>query len=411
MGDGHKPPSEQYPQLYNFTKATVNKRLDDKGAWPENPLKLELEGAGIYQDFSGPAIGELETKGEIKRFTVDGHRYLTKATGSKDALSESTRIATNDFATGLQQQGRAFFAECIVYTCLCKIYTEVRDNIDLDILPKGNYTRKMRGYRGELDGLLELQHELFPIEVYNGYAYMNKKHDKMSEAKKMNSSDEPVSNPLIVGRLSSKGARRQLFKMNGAIIDAGKIFCIEGENKDFVEASKELNVRNHIETVPPIQASNTTLDGKSYHSKALDAQGHYEKIQPENIKEGIDGIPDPVVRRFRGGVHLLYVNTFYRRSDERLVREASLVIQEAYNRLLRRESGIDSSELLDQAWSDFDRRYRRLKDASARKEAIIDNAREITNRLEKEGVILRRNGKLYARASDHPHITLETSFS
>lgn len=404
------PPSQKQTVLHRFVQTAIRGRLAVSPAWPENPFKLSLELAGIYQDFSGPSISELEEQGDISRIEVNGIRYIAEPGDDPEGPTDEILQATKDLYTALENQNRAYFAECVTYVALSKVYEELRENIDIDVLPKGNYPRRFRGYRGELDGLLELRRELFPIEQYNGQKFMTDWHPKMDECEELSMEEEPVSNPLLVSRISSENARDIVFRMNGLIIDAGKIFACEEYHPDLEDTLETLNIRDHFEFLPKFETEDgVELDGRDYHQYARDVHGRYADITPLKMASASELLPEDVMRRFRGGVHLVYVNTFYRRSSDRIDREAALVLQEVYNLLLRSSEGADYQDILEEAWEDFMERYPRLKEATGRKDAILDRTGAYIQRLVSENVVTRRGNRIYARRSDHPSLSLSFS--
>lgn len=410
MVASNKPPSEKQESIFKFVRGTLNSVLETTTAWPENPFKLRLEGAGIYQDFSGPAIAELEANGKIERDHFDGHRYLTKPGPGNNKPDDDIKEATEIFYDTLNNQHRAYFAECLTYAALSKIYETLRHNIDVDILPKGNYPRKMRGFRGELDGLVELRHELFPIEVYNGQKYMMGSHKKMGEATKLSFEEEPISNPLIISRISSEEARKHVFGLNGLIIDAGKIFICKDNHPGIKNALETLQITGQTELFSKMETSDgRKLDGETYHNLARDTQGGYSEITPTKMSDASRDISDEVLERFRGGIYLLYVNTFYRRANGRIERESCLVLQEFYNRLLRESGSTDYEDLMNLSWEAFKNKYPRIKNPSGRKESIIDQTRDYLTRLESEGMAQWYESGMYISAASHPNRTLSFS--
>lgn len=410
MSDGEEPPSEKHPNIFQFVKGCVHNTLSNTPAWPENPFKLRLEGIGIYQDFSGPAIAELEERGIIERVQIGQHRYITNPETDTDEPKDEIQNATETFYDVLEDQHRAFFAEFVTYVALTYIYQDSRTNLDMDILPKGNYPRKMRGFTAELDGLVEMQHELFPIEAYNGQNYMTDSHKKIEEAHTLSSDEEPISNPLIISRISSEEARKSVFGLSGLIIDAGKIFVCEDNYPDINKVLEKLKISDQIELLPKLETSGgKELDGTTYHSLARDTHGGYSEIVPSKMSNAANEISDEVIKRFRGGIYLLYVNTFYRRADERTEREACLVLQEFYNRLLRKSGSVDYDDLIDESWKSFTEKYQRLKNPELRKDSILAQTQEYVNRLRSEGLVQRHESGVLTPAANHPNKTLDFS--
>lgn len=410
MSESEELPSEKQPRIFRFVRGTINNILSETPAWPENPLKLRLESIGIYQDFSGPAIKELEENNEIERIQLGEHRYITNPESATKEPDEEIHDATERFYEVLENQNRAFFAECVTYVVLCHIYQDVKSRLDIDVLPKGNYPRKMRGFTSELDGLVEMQHELFPIEVYNGQKYMMDSHSKMNDANTLSFDEEPISNPLIISRISSEEARKRVFGLNGLIIDAGKIFVCEEKHPNIESALETLKISDHVELLPKFETSKgTELDGRTYHDLARDTHGGYSEIVPDKMSDAGEEMSDEVIKRFKGGIYLLYVNTFYRRASERIEREACLVLQEFYNRLLRKSGSTDYDELIDISWDNFLEKHTRLKNPANRKDAILQQTRDYISRLVSEGIVQRHESGVYTPGADHPNKTLSFS--
>jgi hypothetical protein len=120
-------------------------------------------------------------------------------------------------------------------------------------------------------------------------------------------------------------------------------------------------------------------------------------------------IPDEVLSRFKGGVHLLYVNTFFRKSSDRTEKAGCLLLQEFFNRLLRHSGSTDYDDLIELSWEKFTNKYTRLKQPEQRKESIIAKAESHINRLQTMNIIGKSNGSVYSYADKHPHLSLDFS--
>lgn len=403
MNGGGTPPSRQNPQIFNYVQQAVQSTLASHQAWPRNYFQLRLEDAGIFQDHSGPCLRELQQQGGHEVTTTNDINYITQPGGGTP--DQQIQDATEEVYRALQNQDRAFFAELAVYVGLAKVYEELTDYISIDVHPKGNYPRKLRGVTNELDGLLELWQENFPVEVHNGHQYITDNHSKIGQITNLSFDDEPVSNPLLVCRLSSENARKEAHGMNGTIFDVGDIVACELNHPDLADAVNTLDLSNHFVLLPELTtADGYNLDGATYHRFAKDYD-LYERVTPRQVAPAADELPDSFLRRIRGGLHLLYVNTFYRRMSDPVDEYACLVLQPLFHHLLRQSNGVDLRTLLDIGWQDFRQRYPSIN-AQSQQSSILDRTRELVWRLRDENIVYERGGDLYARASDHPHTSL-----
>ena len=125
---------------------------------------------------------------------------------------------------------------------------------------------------------------------------------------------------------------------------------------------------------------------------------------PAEVVVAADTLSDQYVRRIRGGVQLFYVNSFYRSASERTEWEASLVLQQIYNLLLR-VGGMTRQVALDMGWDEFTDSHGNVKSANQRRGMILDQTRDYIQQLLEERVLVEQNDQLHARRATHPQQT------
>lgn len=403
------PPSQQHPDLFSYVRNAVNQRLDEYEAWPANIFKLELESAGIYQNFSGRCLLELLKNDEIARESDNGYPYMKRI--ESDFLLEGTRIkeATETFYNLPNHEYKSTFAELTLYTALAREKELLNNAVPIDLFPKGHYTPLLRGIDNEVDGLLSLNQEYFPLQVYNGIQLITEhdsdgRRDKVIQAEEVSTQESPPSNPVLISHLASENVRDIMRDHDGTVIDTQKLIACEETNPTLSDVAKFLNVRDRIEFAPRLETSyGLKLDGKRFDALVDEVPN---AIIPRKVAPAATQLPDRYRRTVRGALHLLYVNTFYRRSDDRTEREASILLQEAFHHLLRSDHGMDLDLFIDEGWNEFQQRYRNIKYAQRREQPIRQKAREYVSTLRDHNVIIRNGDTLYARASDHPHSSL-----
>jgi hypothetical protein len=403
------PPSQERSDLFGYVENAVDQRLDQFEAWPANIFKLELESAGIYQNFSGRCLLELLSEDEVARENVDGYPYMMR--DGADVSLEGTRVkeATETFYNLPDHDQKPTFPELTLYTALAREKELLNDAVPIDIHPKGHYTPLLRGIDNEIDGLLYLNQEYFPLQVYNGIQLITEhdadgRRDKVVQAEEVSTQEDPPSNPVLVSHLASENVRDIMRAHNGTVIDTQKLIACEETNPDLANAAKFLNVRDRVEFVPRLETSyGLGLDGKRFDELVNEVPN---AIIPRKVAPAATQLPDWYRKIVRGGLHLIYVNTFYRRTDDRTEREASILLQEAFHHLLRSDHGMDLDQFIDEGWNEFRQRYKNIKYAQRREQPIRQQAREYVSTLRDHNVIIRSGDTIYARASDHPHSSL-----
>lgn len=135
--------------------------------------------------------------------------------------------------------------------------------------------------------------------------------------------------------------------MDGTVFDVGVIAACEPNHPDLANAVNTLNLSNQFALLPEFTtADGYDLDDQTYHRFARDPD-LYSRVTPWQVAHAADNLPDPFLKCIRDGVHLLYVNTFYRRMSEPVDKYTCLVLQPLFHHLLRQPSGVDLRTLLD----------------------------------------------------------------
>ncbi|MFB6185597.1 MAG: hypothetical protein ABEI86_01855, partial [Halobacteriaceae archaeon] len=296
-------------------------------------------------------------------------------------------------------------AELGIYAAICKIHDELP--VSMDVHPKGNYPRKLRGKNTELDAFVEFFQERFPVEVYNGFQFVDDSHNKITDdLPQLSSEENPISNPVLINRLSSPFAKDEVPK-NGLIIDTQAVLVCEENHPDLMENVNVLNIDPHFEMLPRIQ----TEDGLEFDG--TDWKGgpeNYSDVLPSKMVSAASELPDAFLRRIRGGLQFLYVGTLFRRMSELVDQVAAIVVQDIYHHLLRHPNGTPRSDVIDIGWDSYGSRYSRVKASVDRFEPDIrDRAEELLSRLRSDNIVYEDSGKLYARKALHPHISFDFS--
>lgn len=396
------PPSKRYPGQFQVVEGGVKGYFDEYDAWPVSPFKLELETAEIYQDVTGACLSELESEGKINYSVFDGHKYIVSPDSSSPSPDPRIKNATNRFYDFFDRQSNAYFAELCAYVAICKVYDELP--VSMDVHPKGNYPRKFRGKDIELDVFVEFFQERFPIEVYNGFQFVDDEHNKISELEQLSSDGEPMSNPVLFNRLSSPFSKKEVPK-NGLIIDTRSILGCEENNENMAETVNILHIESHFELLPRIQTNEgLEFDGTDWHG----APDNYSDVQPSKMVPSASDLPDSYLRRIRGGLQFQYVSTLFRRMSEPVDQIAATVIQDIYHHLLRHPKGTPHGDVIDIGWKSYQKRHKHVKTEVTRFEPDIkERARELLSRLLSDDIVIDRGGELYARSSLHPHVSLD----
>lgn len=396
-------PPPQYPAQFNIVEKIVEQKLGEQEVWPVAPIKLELESADIYQDVSGVCLAELNDRGKIEFAKFDGHKYIVDPDTSSPSPDIDVKEATNRFYHFFDEQQNAFFAELAAYTALSRVFMELSSSIPIDAHPKGNFPRKMHGKDIELDGLLELGQERFPIEVYNGFQFVDDEHRKLGRMEKHTIKEIPLCNSVFINRLSSPYSKEDAPK-NGRIIDTEFVIACEENNPQLPEAVELLNIDSHFAFLPKIETDGgQELDGNDWTGTP-----EYSKVKPSKVSDAYDNIPEEYMRSIRGGIQFQHVSMKYRNMSGPVDKAAATVVQDCYHDLLRKDSGREMDNIIDDGWEWYEENYGRAKTSNSRFEPEIkQRSEDILLELIDEDIIIRRSGNLYARNADHPH----TSFN
>lgn len=409
MTDDGPPPSERIPNIYNFVENRIFQILADYDVWPANIFKLECEKYGIYQDATGGILKELLNNDDIgkDKLKTGGSFHpvfteLGKDASDMDAAIEDGIKILDDF-----QSNRAYFAELTAYVVFCKVHDIVGGAIGgFDVLPKGPRPHILHSSEGTPDGLVALPGEYVPVEVYNGRDYLGPNGEKHGQMEDFSSDDGIPTNPLLINRRSDQRIKEIVRGLNGMVVDTGLMMGCIDTNPDLPDILELLNISELFELLPEIETEDgNKLNGADYHRIALNSE-QGDKLRPTSkIASAANALPEQYIKRVRGGLQLQYVNSFYRRVNGRTEREASLVLQNIYNLLLR-GGGKDRSILLDEGWGNMIAQYRRVKSAKDRKDSILDQTGTYLTQLINEKIINRRDGGLHARGATHPQQSL-----
>ncbi|WP_310930535.1 hypothetical protein [Halogeometricum luteum] len=397
------------PGIYSFVENRVSSVLQDYSAWPANILKLECEKYGIYQDATGAVLAELLSNGDVSKISVEisnsNHPFFTEPGGSKDNVTHEIESALKDLDKF--QTNYAYFAELTAFVALCKVHDEIGPHIaGFDVLPKGPRPHLLHTSDGTPDGFAILPGEYLPLEVYNGRDYLGTGGDKHGQLYDFSSDEGIISNPILVNRRSDQEIKKEARSLNGMVIDTDVIIGCEDAVPNLPEILELFNIEELFELLSPLETEGgLKLDGGDYHSIALNGEEGRSLRPPSKMVPAAKQLPEKYIKRIRGGIQLQYVNSYYRQATDRTQREASLVLQNIYNHLLR-EGGKRRSTAIDAGWDRMIDQYRRIKSAQKRREMILDKTREYITELHSKNVIYERDGKIYARSSEHPQQSL-----
>jgi hypothetical protein len=385
---------------------TLGRRLDEYPAWPANIFKLELEGADIYQDRTGEILSDMLDEGEVGKIKIslNGHNipFITRPENPPPKPDDEIRAATREFNKFLGESSD--FAELTAYVALCKVYDEIGADITtMEVLPKGERPHQLNGISNELDGFVHLRNEYIPVEVYNGADYLSA-DGKYQQLGDYSIDEQPMSNPLLINRRTDSDVNSRVrSELNGMVIDTDVILGAEETHPDLDVILDLFNLDGIVQLLPSLTTdSGTDLVGKDYDNAVTNNPGLIRP--PSELAVAADTLPDQYVRRIRGGVQLFYVNSFYRSASERTEWEASLVLQEIYNLLLR-IGGMTRQVALDMGWDEFMGSYGNVKSANQRQEMILDQTRDYIQKLLEERVLVEQNNQLHARRATHPQQT------
>jgi hypothetical protein len=218
--------------------------------------------------------------------------------------------------------------------------------------------------------------------------------------------DHVNSHPILINRRSDEDVRNDVRKRNGIVVDTDCIVTSEDTHSQYSTVINLFNLDPIIHDIPPLEAANgDTLDGEDYDDLGTDSDSAHVLRPPSEMIEDVDELPNQYLKRIRGGIQLLYVNSIYRRSDDQLRRDACYVLQAIYNLLLR-HGGLDRTTALNEGWDEAKKQYRRIRNAGSHRQMILDETRTLLGNLREERIITERNGKLHARKATHPQPSL-----
>lgn len=394
-----------------FVEQTVESRLNDHPAWPRQIFRLELESAGLYQDRSLKILKELregnklgETSLEISDADIT---FITRPDTPNPKPTDNIRTATtkvNEFF-----QDSSDFSELVAYTALCKVSDELQNKISIDVLPANNYPHLLGGFRTEVDVLLLLEQEKVPVEVYNGSDFLSKKKDgyhskKYKQMRNRYQEENPMRRPMLINRRADSDMINAVrSKFDSVAINTDVIVGCEDTHSHIQQYIDMLNLGDIVKLIPQIEtAEGIKLNGDEFKN-AASSNERADEIRPESeLVDAASSLPKEYLERVRGGVQLHYVNTFYRRTSDTTESNASMVLQEIYNLILR-EGGIDKQRAMDKGWEKFESNYRNKADLVQFEDEIMEKVSKYITELKNKRVIeYGSNGKIYARNATHP---------
>jgi len=403
-----EPPSESQPQIFQYIETAVDQRLTDYDAWPANIFKLELEKAGVYQNFAGRALAELRENRTIEREEANNYPYIVAAGDNAPSSSSTVRSMTEKFYTLTDgDDTKPLFGEIAFYATLCTEISKLSDDVDAEAHPKDEYASLLHGNTERVDCLLRVNQEYFPVEVHNGMGLITTGSERKRRQVDRNSAEgNNPSNPVLGSRIIGKNMRKYVRDRNGTVIDTGAILaCEETNDNNLSDALEFLNISELVEIVPPIETSEGyKLTGEKYENFL---NSHIDRLLPEKLSSSASNLPEEYRKAVTGGLQLQYVNTYYRQAADVIGKEAGWVLQFGFHSLLRQSGGFSRSKLVEEGWDQFSEEYRNIEKAKAREGAIRERTRDYISELESENVISDKSGGLYARASIHPHASLK----
>lgn len=394
-----------------FVEQTVNSRLNNHSAWPRQMFRLELESAGLYQDRTSKILNELRDDGVIgKRSLEVGNNdisFMTRPNESNPKPDDDVKNATrkvNEFF-----EASSDFSELAAYTALCRVCDELRDNISFDVLPTNNYPHILGGLRKQVDVLLLLEREKVPVEVYNGSDFLSKKKDghhskKYKQMRDRYQEENPMCRPMLINRRADSDMIDTVrSKFDSVVINTDVIVGCEDTHGDMQQYIDILNLSEIIKLIPRLETEEGTKLNGSEFENAASSNERAAEIQPESKLAGAaSSLPKEYLKRVRGGLQLHYVNTFYRRTNDTTESNASMVLQEIYNLLLRK-GGVNKQRAMDEGWDRFEADYRNKADLVQFEDEIMEKVNEYINELKNKRIIeYGSNGKIYARNATHP---------
>jgi hypothetical protein len=401
--------------IHQVVAGQLNTRLEEWPAWPARFLKLQLETAGIHQNETGLVMNSMRDNGGINkvRHQIGNQKYPFATLPGVDDLDGEPIVEHTERMYDFFYES-AEFANLTAYVALCQIYEELSGYIDMDVLPERSYPLLLpHAGDGVPDALLRFPGEWVPVEVYNGANYPNEDSSKYHDVLNLSSDDsaDTPANPILINRRSDDTVRDSIRRSeNGMVVDTDCIITTESLYNEYEDVIDLFGIGDLIYSLPEIEvADGETLDGRAYDQLSGDSDAAEKLRPPAEMLTDVDNLPDQYMRRIRGGVQLLYVNSLYRQTDEPIRKDACYVVQTLYNQLLR-EGGKERSAAIRDAWSASIDQWNRIRQIESedgdRKTAVLDEVRSIVTRLQNERIIFLGNGQIYARKASHPQTSL-----
>ncbi len=190
----------------------------------------------------------------------------------------------------------------MVYISLCKILDENDDLFKSKLEPGG--PRKVNGLTYKMDAFIMLNGEDFAVEMKNWMDQTMLTHKEMDGFLNNRGS----MNPILINRFSSGDVKTYLLRNNGRAADLLKLNILDcHETKSAIEASRELEIIDMINWIPPIFIDGENWDGTTYKSKV-------KSTPSKKFIEASDQVPEIIHKNIRGLIRLLFLATEYRRS-------------------------------------------------------------------------------------------------
>lgn len=140
-----------------------------------------------------------------------------------------------------------------------------------------------------------------------------------------------------------------------------------------------------------------------------DSVGASKVRPPSDMIADVDALPPKYMKRIRGGVQLLYVNSIYRHTENPVRRDACFVVQRIYNQLLRGDSQARPTAIQN-GWQGAMGKYDRIRQIESengnRKEMVLDETRTLLNKFRDENIIDQQDNRISARKALHPQPSL-----
>jgi hypothetical protein len=370
---------------------------------------------GIHQNETGQAMNAMQDAGDIQevKHPIDGQDIPFAARPDVENLDGEPIVNHTDQMYDFLLESSEF-ANLTAYVALCQIYEELSGRIDMEVLPERRYQHLLpHAGNGVPDAMLRLPGEWAPVEVYNGANYLNNESRKFYQVRNLSSDDsaDTPANPIFINRRSDDSVRDSIRKSeNGMVIDTDCILTTDSLYDEYRDVIELFGLSDLIYPLPELEVTDgSTLNGQEYDSLSENADAAGKLRPPADMLTDIDELPEQYLKRIRGGVQLLYVNSLYRRTDDPFRSDACYVVQTLYNQLLR-EGGKERDAAIRDAWDASIDQWNRIRQIESedgdRKEAVLDRVRSIVTQLQNERIIFLGDGQIYARKASHPQTSL-----